>query len=114
MTTADDPQDAQEQARIAVVHAFDILDTPPDGTFDRIAAVAARTFEVPIGIVSIVDTDRIWFKPADALVLPNTKRAANRVVVRTPASNDGDTATCTLLPSNFGSAVRTRAVSQTP
>ncbi len=45
MTTAVDPQDAHEQARIAVVHAFDILDTPPEGTFDRIAAVAARTFD---------------------------------------------------------------------
>jgi len=62
MTIAVDLEDAREQARIAVVHAFDIPDTPPDGTFDRIAAVAARTFDVPIGIVSIVDTDRIWFK----------------------------------------------------
>lgn len=60
MTIGLDPPDAREQAPIAVVHAFDILDTPPDGTFDRIAAVAARTFDVPIGIVSIVDTDRIW------------------------------------------------------
>ncbi|MGI8808791.1 MAG: hypothetical protein ACR2KK_13295 [Acidimicrobiales bacterium] len=62
MTIGVDPPDAREQARIAVVHAFDILDKPPDGTFDRIDAVAARTFDVPIGIVSIVDTDRIWFK----------------------------------------------------
>lgn len=63
MTIGVDPPDAREQARIAVVHAFDILGTPPDGTFDRIAAVAARTFDVPIGIVSIVDTDRIWSRP---------------------------------------------------
>lgn len=53
---------ANEAARIAAVHRFDILDTPPDGVFDRIAAVAARTLNVPIGIVSVVDTDRIWFK----------------------------------------------------
>ena len=53
---------AREHARIAAVHAYDVLDTPPDGTFDRIASVAARVFGVPIGIVSIVDTDRIWFK----------------------------------------------------
>jgi len=44
------------------VRRYDILDTPPDGAFDRIAAVAAQLFQVPIAIVSVVDTDRIWFK----------------------------------------------------
>jgi sigma-B regulation protein RsbU (phosphoserine phosphatase) len=50
MTIGVDPPDAREQAPIAVVHAFDILGTPPDGTFDRTAAIAARTFDVPIGM----------------------------------------------------------------
>jgi two-component sensor histidine kinase len=44
------------------VRRYDILDTPPDGTFDRITALAARRFNTPIAIISIVDTDRIWFK----------------------------------------------------
>ena len=44
------------------VHRYDILDTPPDGAFDRITALAARLFEAPIAIVSVVDHDRIWFK----------------------------------------------------
>lgn len=39
-----------------------MLDTPPDGAFDRITALAARLFDVPISIISIVDHDRIWFK----------------------------------------------------
>jgi sigma-B regulation protein RsbU (phosphoserine phosphatase) len=51
-----------EAGRMAAVRRYDILDTPPDGAFDRIAATAAELFDVPIGIVSIVDTDRIWFK----------------------------------------------------
>lgn len=62
MTTSGATASKSETARIAAVHSFDILDTPPDGAFDRIAAIAARTFGVPIGIVSVVDTDRIWFK----------------------------------------------------
>ena len=41
---------------------YDILDSPPDGAFDRITAIAARRFGVPIAIISIVDEDRIWFK----------------------------------------------------
>lgn len=51
-----------ETERMAAVNRYDILDTPPDGAFDRITAIAARRFDVPISIISIVDHDRIWFK----------------------------------------------------
>jgi two-component sensor histidine kinase len=51
-----------EPQRMAAVGRYDILDTPPDGSFDRITAIAARRFRVPISIISIVDHDRIWFK----------------------------------------------------
>jgi two-component sensor histidine kinase len=51
-----------EARRMAAVTRYDILDTPADGTFDRITAIAARRFDVPIAIISIVDHDRIWFK----------------------------------------------------
>lgn len=51
-----------ERRRMAAVRRYDILDTPPDGAFDRITALAARRFRVPISIISVVDEDRIWFK----------------------------------------------------
>jgi two-component sensor histidine kinase len=51
-----------EPQRMAAVKRYDILDTPADGSFDRITALAARRFNVPISIISIVDHDRIWFK----------------------------------------------------
>lgn len=51
-----------EAARMSAVHEYRILDTPPDGAFDKITALAARLFDVPVAIVSIVDHDRIWFK----------------------------------------------------
>jgi GAF domain-containing protein len=51
-----------EEARMEAVRRYGILDTPADGAFDRITALAARLFSVPIAIVSIVDHDRIWFK----------------------------------------------------
>ena len=53
---------ANEAQRLAAVQRYEILDTPPDGAFDRITAIAARRFGVPIAIISIVDHDRIWFK----------------------------------------------------
>ena len=51
-----------EADRIAAVRRYEILDTPPDGSFDRVTALAARRFAAPISIISIVDHDRIWFK----------------------------------------------------
>jgi GAF domain-containing protein len=56
-----------EEARLAAVHRYEILDTPRDGAFDRITRIASLVLDVPIAIVSIVDTDRIWFKSAHGL-----------------------------------------------
>jgi two-component sensor histidine kinase len=63
-----------EASRMAAVRRYDILDTPPDGMFDRITALAARRFKVPIAIVSIVDNDRIWFKSHYGLDLDQIDR----------------------------------------
>ncbi|MFJ4828814.1 PP2C family protein-serine/threonine phosphatase [Streptomyces sp. NPDC088747] len=49
------------------VRRYNILDTPPDGAFTRVAAMAARLFQVPVASVTIVDEDRIWFKAAHGL-----------------------------------------------
>ncbi len=51
-----------ETQRIKALKRYDILDTPPDGSFDRITKLAAKLLNVPIAIVTLVDTDRIWFK----------------------------------------------------
>ena len=56
------PLPVDEDARLAAVHRYDVLDTPPDGAFDRITALAARICHVPISTITIVDQDRIWFK----------------------------------------------------
>ena len=51
-----------EELRMAAVGRYEILDTPPDGAFDRITGLAARIFKVPIATITVVDQDRIWFK----------------------------------------------------
>ncbi|MGN6742128.1 MAG: protein kinase domain-containing protein [Amnibacterium sp.] len=51
-----------EHERLEAVRRYNLVDTPPDGAFDRITSLAARIFDVPIAVVSIVDADRIWFK----------------------------------------------------
>lgn len=66
---------SNEAARLAALRRYDILDTPPDGMFDRITAMAARRLGVPIAIVSLVDTDRIWFKSHHGLAVEQIDRA---------------------------------------
>ena len=66
---------ADEEARLAAVRRYDILDTPPDGAFERVTALAARLFDVPIAIVSIVDSSRIWFKSHHGLDVEQIDRA---------------------------------------
>ncbi|CAL9664561.1 PP2C family protein-serine/threonine phosphatase [Streptomyces sp. enrichment culture] len=61
------PDEVVEAGRMEAVRRYDILDTPPDGAFDRVAALAARLFDVPVATVTIVDEDRIWFKAAHGL-----------------------------------------------
>lgn len=64
---------ANENERIALLHALDILDSPAEPTFDRITRLVARTLRVPIALVSLVDTNRQWFKSRvglDALETP--------------------------------------------
>ncbi|MBA2720161.1 MAG: GAF domain-containing protein [Chloroflexi bacterium] len=61
--------------RLAAIRRYGILDTPSDGAFDRITALAARVFNVPIAIVSVVDHDRIWFKSHHGLEISQIDRA---------------------------------------
>lgn len=52
----------EESTRIEVLRKYEILDTPKDGAFDYVTKLACIILDVPISIISIVDTDRIWFK----------------------------------------------------
>ena len=52
----------REFERLNALRRYAILDTPPEGVFDRITALAAEMLEVPIAVVSLVDTNRVWYK----------------------------------------------------
>jgi GAF domain-containing protein len=56
-----------EAARLAAVRRYEILDAPPDGTFDDIAELAATICGTPIATVTIVDADRVWFAASRGL-----------------------------------------------
>ena len=65
---------SDEDARLAAVRRYGLLDTAPDAAFDRITALAARVLRAPVSIISIVDHDRIWFKSHQGLELSEITR----------------------------------------
>jgi two-component sensor histidine kinase/PAS domain-containing protein/ActR/RegA family two-component response regulator len=52
----------EEAARIRALHDLHALDGPTDARFDRIARLAALTFEAPRAAVVLVDKDRLFLK----------------------------------------------------
>lgn len=56
------PIPADEDQRIAALRQLLILDTPPEQRFDRVVAFASEEFDMPIVLVSLVDSQRQWFK----------------------------------------------------
>jgi diguanylate cyclase (GGDEF)-like protein len=62
---AADPR--SEAARLRALDQLDILDTPPEEAFDRIARLTKSIFGVPIALVSFIDAHRQWYKANDGL-----------------------------------------------
>ena len=57
-----DPIIGDETARLEALHATGALDTPREAVFDQMARDAADAFAAPIAMVSLIDSDREWFK----------------------------------------------------
>ncbi len=56
------PLPPNEAERLRALLALELLDTAPEERFDRITRIAARLFDMPIVLVSLIDTERQWFK----------------------------------------------------
>lgn len=109
MTTLENSID--EAKRIETLYRYEILDTPPDGSFDHITKLASTLFNVPIAIISLVDTDRIWFKSTHGLTINQIDRApglcasailSDDVYVLNDASKDSRSLANSLVASEFG------------
>lgn len=54
-----------EEARLEALLRYDILDTPPEPAFTRIADLVRLIFGVETSIVSLMDAHRQWYKAAN-------------------------------------------------
>ncbi len=56
------PIPLDEEARLQALKEFLILDTPPEPELDSITNLASKLCATPIAVISLVDSDREWFK----------------------------------------------------
>jgi len=63
-----------EAARLEILRQYDILDTPAEQVFDDLTALAAHTCRSPIALISLVDSDRQWFKSKIGTDISETPR----------------------------------------
>lgn len=71
----DHPVFRTEDARVTSQHRLSLLDTASDPMFDSLTRHLGQVWDVPIAAISLVDTDRQWFKATVGLEVAETPRA---------------------------------------
>ncbi|MGD1890925.1 MAG: ATP-binding protein [Cyclobacteriaceae bacterium] len=68
------PNIPNESARLDELESYSILDTLPDTDYDNLTAIASEICSTPISLISLIDTNRQWFKSHHGLEVSETPR----------------------------------------
>ncbi|WCL49350.1 PP2C family protein-serine/threonine phosphatase [Leptospira sp. GIMC2001] len=63
-----------EEARLAELKSFQLLDSATEQDFDDLVKVASQILQTPTALISLVDSDRQWFKAKVGMELDETNR----------------------------------------
>lgn len=63
-----------ENKRLEALHQYSLLDTLPEQEFDDITRIASEICQTPISLISLLDTNRQWFKSHFGLNVTETPR----------------------------------------
>ncbi len=68
------PIPVNEDARLAALRRYDILDSEKEELFDDLTRLAADITGSPVSLISLVDKDRVWIKSNVGFDTPQTPR----------------------------------------
>jgi diguanylate cyclase (GGDEF)-like protein len=68
---------ADEAVRLEVLREYDILDTPPEGSFDNITRLAKLILGTSMSSISLIDKDRQWLKSSQGMDTQVTPRSVS-------------------------------------
>ena len=71
---ADLPVPANEVSRLVALQGCRVLDSPPESAFDNLTMLASLICDCPVALISLVDSDRQWFKSKVGTELQQTSR----------------------------------------
>ena len=68
------PIPPDEAQRLLALAQYDVLDTEAEQAYDDITLIASQICRTPVAVISLIDSDRTWFKSKVGLKLSQTSR----------------------------------------
>lgn len=68
-------KDIEEEVRLAALRNTGLLDTPSEAEFDELVGLATEICKTPMGMFTLVDRDRQWFKARKGIAAEETPRS---------------------------------------
>lgn len=72
-----DPMASNERKRLAALRSYRVLDTEAQASYDDITRIASSITLAPMALISLVDSERQWFKSSVGVAVSETPRAVS-------------------------------------